>query len=89
MQNVKRCDMAAFLMRLAEYMGGDTRGKAINPFSDVSQGTPHPDEILWLYLQGVTEGWQMPNGSKQFRPYENVKRCDMAAFLHRLKTSVG
>lgn len=89
MRNIKRCDMAAFLMRLAEYMGGDTRGKAINPFSDVSQGTPHRDEILWLYLQGVTEGWQMPNGSKQFRPYENVKRCDMAAFLHRLKTSVG
>lgn len=89
MQNVKRCDMAAFLMRLADYMGGDTCGKAINPFLDVDQGTFHRDEILWLYLQGITEGWSMQNGTREFRPYETVKRCDMAAFLHRLKNAVG
>mgnify|MGYP004468656773 FL=1 len=84
MDTVKRCDMAAFLKRLAGKMGGDVAGMGINPFSDVTLVTPHRDEVLWLVCADVTKGWSESDGSKTFRPYETVKRCDMAAFLHRL-----
>ena len=40
---------------------------------------------------GISEGWDVGNGKKEFRPYDSVARCDMAAFLHRLasKAKVG
>lgn len=84
MDTVKRCDMAAFLKRLAGQMGGDVAGMGINPFSDVVTSTPHRDDVLWLVCADVTKGWDEADGSKTFRPYETVKRCDMAAFLRRL-----
>lgn len=28
------------------------------------------------------QGWIMPDGAAEFRPFEVVKRDDMAAFLH-------
>ena len=30
------------------------------------------------------QGWFMPDGAAEFRPFEVVKRADMAAFLHRM-----
>lgn len=54
------------------------------PFADVDASTPHAAEILWLASVGVSQGWSMPDGASQFRPFEVVKRADMAAFLHRM-----
>ena len=55
-----------------------------NPFADVTDDTPYVDDILWLADQKVSEGWILPDGTREFRPNANVKRGDMAAFLFRL-----
>ncbi len=79
---VKRCDMAAFLYRLA---GNPTIDEgAIASFADVVADTPHREAILWLAASGVSKGWEEKDGTKTFRPYLDVSRCDMAAFLHRI-----
>ena len=79
---VARCDMAAFLYRMAGSPEFDEA--AAEGFADVKQGTYHRKEILWLASAEVSEGWTEQDGSKTFRPLEQVKRCDMAAFLHRM-----
>lgn len=81
-ETVKRCDMAAFLYRLAgEPQFNEDDAPA---FSDVDASTPHRRAILWLAHQGISSGWDNHDGTFSFRPYEIVKRCDMAAFLYRL-----
>ena len=81
-ETVKRCDMAAFLYRLAGEPDFD-EGSAPT-FSDVDASTPHRRAILWLASKGISKGWDNGDGTYSFRPYETVKRCDMAAFLYRL-----
>lgn len=84
--NVARADMAAFIHRLAVKAGvGDAVGQAgSSVFSDVNIATAHRDDIFWLAATGISQGWSMPGGSREFRPLSNVARADMAAFLHRL-----
>lgn len=53
-------------------------------FSDVDENTPHAKEVWWLAAQGISAGWDEADGTMTFRPYETVKRGDMAAFLHRM-----
>ena len=84
MDTVKRQDMAAFLHRLAEYMGASIEGSSSLTFSDVTEGTPHYEDILWLASTGVSEGWLMNDGTREYRGMNSVVRQDMAAFLHRL-----
>ena len=82
--NVARADMAAFLYRLAgepEYAP-----PSVSPFKDVETWTPHYLEICWLASTGISEGWTVSDG-KEFRPYDKVTRCDMAAFLYRMAGS--
>ncbi|MBM6676694.1 S-layer homology domain-containing protein [Olsenella uli] len=89
--SVARCDMAAFLRRLAVRMGVD--GAATwtpatsdwDSFSDVNSTTPHAEDILWLAHTGISTGFS--DGT--FRPYATIARCDMAAFLHRLALLSG
>lgn len=58
-------------------------------FTDISSrvGTPQyskfATEITWLANSGVSNGWVMPNGSREFRPNSSVSRDAMAAFLYR------
>ena len=82
--NVARADMAAFLHRLAQRAGvkDPTRGEIV--FSDVTNRTAHAEDISWLAATGVSKGWDVAGGRKEFRPYAFVARADMAAFLHRL-----
>ncbi|WP_430868874.1 S-layer homology domain-containing protein [Demequina aurantiaca] len=40
-------------------------------------------EINWLANNGVSTGWKMPSGSREYRPYSSVSRDAMAAFLYR------
>lgn len=83
--NVVRADMAAFLYRLA---GEPVFNEAEAPgFSDVDGQTPHRKAILWLASSGVSKGWDNGNGTFSFRPYAEVARCDMSAFLHRMEES--
>lgn len=78
---IARCDMAAFLYRMA---GEPKFDESSVSFDDVSKGTAHRKEVLWLAASGVSEGWVKPGGSREFRPYAQIARCDMAAFLHRM-----
>ena len=87
--SVARCDMAAFLYRLAS-KAGVSDAATWSPtesdwaFTDVNTGSSHVKEVLWLAHSGVSKGWVESDGTKTFRPLQNVARCDMAAFLHRL-----
>ena len=54
-------------------------------FVDVDASTPHRAAVLYLSSTGVTAGY--PDGS--FKPYVNVARADMAAFLRRYAVALG
>lgn len=82
--NIARCDMAAFLYRLADEPPYDVTDEDTSAFSDVGQSTPHLKEVCWLASEGISTGFP----DKTFRPYESIARCDMAAFLHRLNDRV-
>ena len=91
-EKVARADMAAFLYRLGKLWGivddsWQPTGKAT--FCDVSEKTPHYREILWLAENEVSKGWDMRDGTFEFRPYEKVARADMAAFLARMYRLTG
>ena len=75
---VARCDMAAFLYRT---VGSPVVDGLVTDLglTDVGENTPHYKEILWMASKEITKGF--PDGT--FRPYNNIARCDMAAFLHR------
>lgn len=93
LETVKRCDMAAFIRRLAKLLNvGDAAtwtptDADWNKFSDVNKDTDHAEDILWLAHAGISEGWTVGN-TKEFRPYWEISRCDMAAFLRRLAKSI-
>ena len=88
--SVARCDMAAFIRRLAAKAElGDANTWAPseedwNAFKDVDKNSPHAEDVLWLAHSGISKGWDIGNGIKEFRSLTNVARCDMAAFLQRL-----
>ena len=86
--NVARCDMACFLMRMAlgsqaeeNYVPSQTD---LNYFTDVDARTSHRNAVLWLAHEEISVGWSV-GGRHEFRPYNNVARADMAAFLHRME----
>ncbi len=56
-------------------------------FIDVDEKTDHNESIDWLAGTGVSEGWKNSDGTREFRPYAEVARADMAAFLKRLGTN--
>lgn len=84
-ESVKRDAMAAFMYRLAGSPAYTPPAKS--PFTDVSTNNQFYKEIAWLSSKGVSKGWQMSNGTKEFRPLQSVNRADMAAFLYRLAGS--
>ena len=92
---VARCDMAAFIRRLAKnnnWMDAATwepSEEDWKTFADIDPESPHAEDVLWLAHSGVSQGWTEADGSKTFRPYKGVARCDMAAFLRRLASSAG
>ncbi|PWD51055.1 hypothetical protein C8046_10740 [Serinibacter arcticus] len=57
------------------------------PFVDVPLGTQFFDEIRWLSDSGISTGWDIGNGEREFRPLTPVARDAMAAFLYRLSDS--
>ncbi len=77
---IARCDMAAFLYRMA----GEPKFETDKGFADVAKDTPHREAVLWLAETGVSEGWELEDGTTEFRPYDQIARADMAAFVHRM-----
>ena len=78
---VTRNDMAAFLYRMAGEPAYDASDVS---FADIVADTPHREAVLWLAASGVSTGFDEADGSKTYRPYDQITRCDMAAFLHRM-----
>ncbi len=95
--DVARCDMAAFIRRLAQkynLLDSNTWTPSEsdwNTFIDIDKNSPHAEDVLWLAHAGISAGWDVGNGRKEFRPLVSVARCDMAAFIRRLaaKASIG
>ena len=87
--NVARCDMAAFLYRLAGEPAFEPSAADLAAFVDVDESTPHYEAVLWLASTGISEGWDLGGGKREFRPYDDIARIDMAAFLHRLANWMG
>jgi hypothetical protein len=75
--------MAAFLYRFegspAYLPDGDS------PFRDVSSSRTFYREIRWLAAAGISTGWDVGYGCRDYRPLVTVKRAEMAAFLYRLE----
>ncbi|GAA3944437.1 ABC-type polysaccharide/polyol phosphate transport system ATPase subunit [Pseudoclavibacter caeni] len=53
-------------------------------FADVPEDHPQHDAIVWLSRKGITTGWAMPGGTREFRPDNQLSREAIAAFLQRL-----
>ncbi|GMA31812.1 GH92 family glycosyl hydrolase [Litorihabitans aurantiacus] len=56
-------------------------------FVDVPPGLLFHDEITWLAGRGVTTGWELGDGTREYRPLAPINRDAMAAFLYRLAGS--
>ncbi len=56
-------------------------------FADVGSSTAHAEDIQWLADEGISAGWSGSDGTRTFRPFSNVLRADMAAFLYRMAGS--
>lgn len=74
--------MAAFLHRFEGSPGFIPTGAS--PFQDVQPGIVFYNEILWLASEGISTGWDVGYGCREYRPGQNVLRSEMAAFLHRM-----
>jgi len=80
---ITRDAMAAFLKRLLGDALPATTTPPTSPFTDVATDSPFYAEISWLAQKGISTGWPASGGKKEFRPYENITRDAMAAFLYR------
>jgi hypothetical protein len=81
---IKRDAVAAFIVRALfgdnpTCQGGVPCESTQPYFKDVDQSQPFFRHIQKLYEAGITKGW--PDGT--YRPYENIRRDAMAAFLIR------
>lgn len=56
-------------------------------FSDVTDATPHADDIYWMAKNQISTGWNNADGTVSFGPAVEVTRQDYAAFLYRLAGS--
>lgn len=73
--------MAAFLHR---FEGKPPLTNGANPFQDIYPGTVFRGEILWLAGEGISTGWDVGYGCREYRPFQQITRSEMAAFLYRL-----
>ena len=93
--DVARCDMAAFIRRLAvsnnwlDAAAWKPCEEDWNTFTDIDADSPHAEDVLWLAHTEISQGWDVGDGKKEFRPLVTVARCDMAAFLRRLASKQG
>lgn len=72
-QTCTRAQTITFLWRAA---GSPAPGGKENPFSDVKEGTPFYNAILWAAGRGIISG-------SSFNPSDAVTRAQAAAFLYR------
>jgi 5-hydroxyisourate hydrolase-like protein (transthyretin family) len=80
--------MAAFLYRYQDQPAYSPDGES--PFTDVIAGSNvFHKEIMWLASQGISTGWDIGYGCREYRPSQNVLRAEMAAFIYRMENGGG
>ena len=73
---------AGSTIQVEAYDDGGNGGNDLT-FLDVRPGqTQFYTQIMWLANEGISRGWNTPRG-QEFRPYEDINRDAMAAFLYR------
>lgn len=78
---IARDAMAAFLFRFAKPAAYSA--PAQSPFMDVATGGAFYREITWLASSGISTGWDVGDGRREYRPLNGIARDAMAAFLYR------
>ncbi|MFJ4227143.1 S-layer protein [Paenarthrobacter nicotinovorans] len=87
LESIARDAMAAFLYRHA---GSPAfTAPASSPFTDVPAGAAFYKEITWLAAQGISTGWDVGGGKREYRPLSPIARDAMAAFLYRYAGKPG
>ncbi len=76
---VRRDQMATFIARLVERIGGDLPAYASNEFDDVSYDNPYRTDIARLASVGLVSG----TSRTTYSPAQLVTRAQMATFLVR------
>lgn len=79
MAEVRREHMATFIARLVESIGGDLPAYGKSNFKDVSDSSPHENNISRLADVGIVQG----TSPEEFSPASTVTRAQMATFLVR------
>lgn len=80
--NITRDAMAAFLYRYAK---ATDAAPAQSPFTDVPTDSAFLKEIAWMSNKGLSTGYDNGNGTRSFKPFDDITRDAMAAFLYRYK----
>lgn len=79
--NITRDAMAAFMYRFAGKPA--TTPPTVSPFRDVAKSSQFYREVTWLADTGISKGWSVGGGKYEYRPYDQISREAMAAFLYR------
>lgn len=91
-QNVEIGKAAISITGIGAYKGIAVESFEIvrsSKFIDVTDATPHVEDIDWLDINAISSGWYVGGGEYEFRPYAQVARADMAAFLFRAARMIG
>ena len=80
--SITRDAMAAFLYRYAK--ATDPKPET-SPFTDVPADSAFLKEIAWMSSKGLSTGYDNGNGTRSFKPFDDITRDAMAAFLYRYK----
>jgi hypothetical protein len=58
---------------------------ACGDFPDVPPGAPFYEEITSLKCANIIRGYPEPNGSRTYRPRNNVSRGEMSVFIDKAR----
>lgn len=81
LESIARNAMAAFLYRHAGSPAFTP--PTVSPFTDVPVEAAFYKEITWLASEGISTGWDVGSGVREYRPLSPIARDAMAAFLYR------
>nr|MCR5539095.1 S8 family serine peptidase [Lachnospiraceae bacterium] len=76
-----RASAVTFLWRLAGRPDPDDPGAV--PFTDMTGNDEFDTAIQWAVEQGITTGWEEPDGTATFRPWNTCNRAAIVTFLWR------
>lgn len=80
-ESVSRAAFAAFMYRMAG--SPSFTAPKTTPFVDVPTNHQFYKEISWMAQKGISKGWDVGGGKKEFRPNQAIGRDAIAAFLYR------